>query len=218
MTFGGDFDIIGDMLQDAAPKSTSLPNLFLLVGLPGSGKTYFADKFACEYKIPFLNLNKWRFAMFDQPTFDRKEDARLTYIASSLLVEIFKTRKSILLEGNLSSRVDRQTYARLARQNGYRPIMIWVQNVKSESKIRSTRLNKSIPKDFLLTPELFDVLASRFTPPNEIERPIVISGKHAFRMQYRSVLKHIVGESSATRRQIDTDILSRKISRRPMVR
>ncbi len=178
-----------------AVKTTNkdrLPKLFCLVGLPGSGKTFFAEKFSEEYQIPFLNLNKWRFFMFDAPEFSREEDTRLTQYASELLTELFKTKKSILLEGNLYSRADRQRYSQLARRHGYQPVVIWVQNVDSESKRRSVRLNQNLPKDFLITPEVFEDLKQRFTPPNEVEKPIVISGKHAFKMQYRSVLKRII--------------------------
>lgn len=170
------------------------PKLFCLVGLPGSGKTFFAEKFSKEYQIPFVNLNKWRFLGNAQPSFSREEDARLTEIGFDVLEQFFKTHKSILLEGNLSSRVDRQRYAQLARRHGYRPVIIWVQNVDTESKRRAVRLSRQVPKDFLITPELFEELKRRFTPPNEAERPIAISGKHSFKMQYRSVLKRIASE------------------------
>lgn len=176
-------------------KTRQAPKMFCLVGLPGSGKTFFAEKFSEEYQIPFINLNKWRFAMFDQPTFSREEDARLTQYGADILREFFKTKQSLLLEGNLYSRVDRQRYAQLARRHGYQTVVIWVQNVDTESKRRAVRLNRQSPKDYLLTPELFDELYKRFTPPSEAEKPIAISGKHAFKMQYRSVLKRIIGDS-----------------------
>lgn len=177
---------------------TSAPKLFCLVGLPGSGKTFFAEKFSDEYQIPFINLNKWRFSLIDQPTFSREEDAQLTDFAFDVLKQLFKTKQSLLFEGNLSSRVDRRRYAQLARQHGYQPVVIWVQNVDAESKRRAVRLNRQAPKDFLITPELFDDLKQRFTPPNEVERPIAISGKHAFKMQYRSVLNRIANEARAS--------------------
>ena len=146
-------------------QNRPIPKLFFLVGLPGSGKTFFAEKFSEEYQIPFINLNKWRFFMFGEPNFSREEDAQLTRYGADILREIFKTKQSILLEGNLYSRVD---------------------------------LNRNHPKDFLMTPEVFDDLKRRFTPPNEMEKPIAISGKHSFKMQYRSVLKRIAGDSKPT--------------------
>ena len=179
-------------------QNRPVPKLFFLVGLPGSGKTFFAEKFSEEYQIPFINLNKWRFFMFGDPNFSREEDAQLTRYGADILREIFKTKQSILLEGNLYSRVDRQRYAQLARQYGYQPVVIWVQNVDAESKLRAIRLNRNHPKDFLMTPEVFEDLKRRFTPPNEIEKPIAISGKHSFKMQYRSVLKRIAGDSKPT--------------------
>lgn len=179
-------------------SKTSAPKLFCLVGLPGSGKTFFAEQFSEEYQIPFINLNKWRFLMFGEPSFSREEDAQLTRYGADILRQFFKTKQSILLEGNLYSRVDRQRYAQLACRYGYQPVVIWVQNVDSESKRRAVRLNRNQPKDFLLTPEVFDDLKRRFTPPNEVEKPIAISGKHSFKMQYRSVLKRIIGDSPAS--------------------
>lgn len=195
-----------------AAKSAA-PKLFCLVGLPGSGKTFFAEKFSDEYQIPFINLNKWRFALGHQPTFSREEDAQLTVLAFDILKQLFKTKQSLLFEGNLSSRVDRQRYAQLARRHGYQPVVIWVQNIDAESKRRAVRLSRQAPKDFLITPELFDDLKRRFTPPNEVERPIAISGKHSFKMQYRSVLKRIIGDGPAAPSRHSVPVTERPVTK-----
>lgn len=197
------------------------PKLLLLVGIPGAGKTFFAEKFSSEYQIPFINLNDWRYNLFDQPTFDRQEDAKLFNFGQSILEQIFKTRKSVLIEGGLDSRTDRQRYINLARQNNYEPMVIWVQNVEQESRIRATRLNKKLPKQFLITSEAFDNTIRRFTAPNIAEKPVVISGKHAFSTQYRTILKRIVEQRSAVSSTVAKDFRAANgllSSHRPVIR
>lgn len=168
------------------------PKLLLLVGIPGAGKTFFAEKFSDEYQIPFLNLNDWRYMLVDQPSFDRQEDAKLFSFGQAILQQFFKTHKSVMIEGGLDSRADRQRYLQLARQHGYESMVIWVQNVEQESRWRATRLNKKMPKRHLIDDRVFEDIKARFTPPNLTEKPVVISGKHAFSTQYRTVLKRIV--------------------------
>lgn len=194
------------------------PKLLLLVGIPGAGKTFFAERFSTEYKIPFINLNDWRYALISQPTFDRQEDAKIFEFGQMLLQQIFKTGKSIVIEGGLDSRADRQRYIQLARQNGYDPMVIWVQNVEQESRLRATRLNKKMPKRFLIDDEVFDNITRHFTAPNMAEKPVVISGKHAFSTQYRTILKRII-EQRAPQSNSDFRAANGLISaRRPVIR
>ncbi len=174
-------------MNNSKPK----PNLIMLVGLPGSGKTFFGQRFAKEYNIPFININQLRYSLTDQPKYDKAENQRLTATSINLLNQLFRTKQSILFEANLNARVSRKAYAKLAVKNGYNPLIIWVKGSQEESKYRSLVKNPQKPKDFIISEQLFDKLATQFTPPNKTEPTIVISGKHAFKNQYKMVLKKL---------------------------
>lgn len=187
------------MEKPAASQSTIKPKLILMVGLPGSGKSFFASQFADDFKIPFINLNQIRYILNAQPNFNQNEDALLHQIGEALLTEIFKTNKSVILEGDLHSRANRQAYARLARRSGYEMMVIWVQNVVGEAKSRFVRSNKPYYADQEQVKQIFDITTKRFTEPNHSENPVVISGKHSFNTQYKTILKKIVSSQSLNR-------------------
>lgn len=49
------------------------PTLYITMGLPASGKTYFSQQFAEEYGIFFLNADSLRIAMIEWPQFTPRE-------------------------------------------------------------------------------------------------------------------------------------------------
>lgn len=167
------------------------PFLILLVGVPGSGKTFFGEKFAETFSAPLINLNDLRFELIEQPDFSKKEENYLEKISHNLLPELMRTRRAILLEGGLEARSDRLAYRQLARSYGYDVITVWVQNTEPTSRNRSTRRIKSMPRKYYLTDEQFDTLNNRFTRPNVRENPVVISGNHTFSTQARGVLRRL---------------------------
>ena len=167
------------------------PYLILLVGLPGSGKTFFAEKFAQAFNTTFLNLNDLRFELFAEPNFSKDEESHLEKIGRAFLPELMRSKRAIMIEGSLEARSDRQVYRQIARKNGYEVLTVWVQNTEPTARLRSTKNIKLAPRKYLLTNEQFDIMTKRFTTPNSLENPVVISGNHTFSTQARSVLRHL---------------------------
>ncbi len=167
------------------------PTLFLLLGLPGSGKTFFAKNFAKEYNIPYINANFFRHLLIDQPNYSKQEEIKLNNLTLDLLNQFFKTKKSILVEANFNKRIIRSAYEKLAKKNGYKTTVIWVKNDAEESQYRATTKTRFKAKDFLIDDQQFKKISSTFTAPSARENVIVISGKHAFKNQYKTLLKKI---------------------------
>ncbi|MGI6612514.1 MAG: ATP-binding protein [Candidatus Nanosyncoccaceae bacterium] len=167
------------------------PFLILLVGIPGCGKTFFAEKFAETFSTPLINLNDLRFELFDEPDFSKKEENYLEKISHLLLPELMRSRRAIMIEGGLEARSDRMAYRRIANDNGYETVVVWVQNTESTSRMRSVRKSKAIPRKYNLTNEQFDTMVKRFTAPNVRENPVVISGNHTFSTQAKGVLRRL---------------------------
>ena len=186
--------------------SLSQPHLIIMTGVPGSGKTYFAEKFTDTFRAPYISHEK--LALLSQNREVDAIDALLHY----QLDELLKTQQTILVEGLADTRTDRIELSRKARAAGYAPLLIWVQTDPATAKNRSTRVVKN-KNYWTLSPEEYDRALKHFTPPNTVEKPIVISGKHTYATQAKIVLKKL----SAPRAEISahtTPIAVREPGRR----
>lgn len=160
------------------------PHAIMMVGIPGSGKSFFAEQFASMFNAPYI----------DSLTIE--ERAKTPEAAGELMAlyinEIAKTEETFVFEGDTDSRTKRTEFARWAKSKGYKPVLIWVQTDKATSKARSVKHNG-------LAPEVFDDIIKDFSPPHPDEKAIVISGKHTYATQAKVVLGHLAKEAEARR-------------------
>lgn len=161
--------------------SLSKPHLIIMVGLPGSGKSFFADKFAETFGAPYASYDK----ITSLVSGDMKTINQLLHYQ---LDELIKTQKTIILEGSADTRTERIELTRKARAAGYDTLLIWVQTDTTTAKARVTKEAKTTLR---ISPEEYDHRTKRFTPPNRLENPIVISGKHTYATQAKVVLKKL---------------------------
>lgn len=168
-------------------KSLSLtqPHAIIMVGIPGSGKTYFASKFSDTFHAPYVCTEA--LLPYARDTEAARKIAELT------LNEVLKTNQSLILEVASSTRTERMSLAKTLRAKGYTPLVVWVQTDKDTAKQR-------IMRDKAKDEAAFDAQVRRFTPPHENEKPLVISGKHTYASQAKVVLKRL----SAPRADIST--------------
>jgi predicted kinase len=166
-------------------KSLNLtqPHAIVMVGVPGSGKTFFATKFSDTFNAPFVSID----AILQYA----KDDATAYSTANLLLTELLKTNVSILIEVDSASRTSRRDLGQYLRKNGYVPLYVWVQTDTETAKQRSKRFKS---KD----DEAFDAQMRRFSPPHSSENAVVISGRHTFATQAKIVLKHLSNPRPAT--------------------
>lgn len=182
-----------------------------MVGIPGAGKTFFANQFSKTFGAPFLNINRLRYQIFDNPTFSRDENDKLEQISVSLLTEMMRSKKAIILEGKLDARIDRYEMANLAKINGYKVLTVWVQNVLETARTRATK-KSSFSNNEIMPVDAFEALVKKFTAPNMRENLVVISGKHTFSTQAKIVLRKIA--ETHTRAVTGPDVI-KNISRKP---
>ena len=171
------------MLSYMKSLSLNQPHLIVMVGIPGSGKSFFAEKFAETFHAPYVSLEKIAALAGDNDTSAAK-------IMKYQIDELLKTRQSIITEGEADTRSERAELTRKARANGYETLFIWVQTDPATAKSRATKVGKS-KTGRTLTHEEHDLLTRRFTLPNAVESPVVISGKHTYATQAKVVLKKL---------------------------
>lgn len=158
------------------------PHLLMLVGLPGSGKSAFAEKFAETFGAPYVCADVLRPYLHDETA--------IRHIMNGQIKQLLKTHQTIVVDGATEVRAERAELSRLARANGYEPLLIWVQTDPATAKSRSLKAGKEGTRPSL-SPEEYDSLVERFAAPNAAEKPVVISGKHTYATQTKVILKKL---------------------------
>ncbi len=162
------------------PSSAS-PNAIVMVGLPGSGKSAFAEHFAETFESPIINTGALQQEL-------RLDGTQADWLQAIVLNEFLKTRRTVLVDAELNTKERRAEVLKTIIKAGYRPLLVWVQTDPVESRRRAT---KKYPIGSGLTAHEFEAAFKNFEPPTVKEKPIVISGKHTFTTQLKIVLKQI---------------------------
>lgn len=172
--------------------------VIVVVGIPGVGKSFFARRFAETFNAPLVNEDKIRYTLFSKHTYSKNEQAMVNQIAKLMIDELFIAGKTFVLDGGYSTRVARDEITALANQYGFRTLIVWVQTDEPTAKRRALHRSLKIAGDQYkqsLSPEQWDAQIKAFTAP-DIEKKetnsVVISGKHTYAAQAKTVLKKIV--------------------------
>ena len=180
------------------PLRLSTPHVIVMVGIPGSGKSFFAEQFARTFGAPYLSFNRLRSELFNEPTYGVREQEIIQRIGSYQFDELIKTKHTIVLETATDARTERFEIAKKARKAGYELLFVWVQTDPSTAKSRAT---KPIKDKKTMTADQYEATLKRFTPPNASEKALVISGKHTYASQLKNVLTRLAGPRTETVQQ-----------------
>lgn len=160
------------------PLTPTTPHVIILVGIPGAGKSHFADHFAKTFHAPFVNHGALQ-------NMTGISDAEATQLSTHMLEELLKTQRTLIYEGPTHQKAVRSALSRKLEKAGYKPLLVWVQTELGEAKRRSLKTDQN------MNPSLFDTRIERFQAPTAAEKPVVISGKHTYASQVKMVLKHL---------------------------
>ena len=166
------------------PLSSTNPHVIVMIGIPGAGKTAFADHFAKTFHAPVVNAQKIQQIGATEPD----KTAALTLL---MLDELLKTKQTLVYEGPTATKANRLEIVNKISAAGYKPLLVWVQTESIEAKRRATRKQAD---GNTLSPDAFDAAIARFNPPSATEKAVVISGKHTAPSQLRIILKHLAGQ------------------------
>ncbi len=163
------------------PLTAASPHAIIMIGIPGSGKSTFAEHFAETFQAPIVSQTKL------QREFNLSfEDAEA--LRDIILTEYMKTHRTVLIDGGLDGKEKREAMVRKLVKFGYRPLIVWVQTDTNEAHRRAT---KPYPRGSGLHSDDFDALLDHFDPPGEKEKMVVISGKHTYASQLKIILKQL---------------------------
>jgi predicted kinase len=174
--------------------SLSQPLVLIVIGAPGSGKTYFARQFAQTFAAPKVSIESIVSHLPKDLSTKEKNDIAIE-LATRQCEELFKTQKTFIVDGVGATRVDRMHWRKQAKECGYGSLFIWIQTDEATARYRSERRNGKKTDDngrAAMTNDEFTKRMKLFTPPVMTESPIVISGKHTYASQAKVVLKKLV--------------------------
>ena len=170
------------------PITPASPHAIIMVGIPGSGKSTFAEHFADTFKAPIINESRIAYEA-------DLSIAQTTAVSTVFLNEVLKTNQTFLVEAVNLTKAKRNSLIAKINKAGYRALIVWVQTEPNEAKRRAL---KAMPNGSGLTEAEFDSAYRSFQPPSEQDKATVISGKHTYATQLKVVLKQLAGSRPET--------------------
>jgi len=167
----------------------SKPHIIAMMGIPGSGKTFFAEQFAETFNASLVSYEKINQNIFGNQVNTKAGLLAVDRVAGYMLKELLKSGYTVILDGPTESRANRLALVRLAKAAGYETLFVWSQIETATAKSRATKNTKDKNG---ISIEMFEGITKHFTTPGNTEKTVVISGKHNFSSQLKIVLKHLV--------------------------
>lgn len=155
------------------------PHAIVVIGIQGSGKSFFAEKFSDTFSAPYIDDSAF--------TLYTHDEAASKHVSTYMLKEVLKTKATIVIESK-STKAERIELSQQLKKAGYETLLVWVQTDTNTAMGRARKQTNT-------TKEEVEDNIKRFNPPSGIEQALVISGKHTFATQAKTVLKKLSGES-----------------------
>lgn len=121
------------------------PILFATLGYPGSGKTFFARKFAKELGLFHLNSDRLRSDIFPKPSYTVAENAAVFRNMDYIADELLQRGMSVIYDANSTKRIYRKRLQRIVKKRGAEYVLLWFKTpvevalgrIRKRDKIKS---------------------------------------------------------------------------------
>lgn len=170
--------------------TTTKPLVLGLIGLPGAGKSHFAQEFSKMFGAPVIEADLLRRSLFGDSAVPKNLESGMKTAYWALADELFKSKKIFVLDGHLDSYAGRGDARARAKKAGYDIMWLWLQTSESVAEDRATKRKRGATNT-LHTTETFARALGAFEPPRPSEPHVVTSGQRTFSSQVRPVLKKI---------------------------
>lgn len=147
-------------------QNTNNFTLYIMVGLPGSGKTTFAKKFIEDKNINYLSSDELR-AMFGTSQEDQSVTPKVFSYIKSMVDEYLKNKANVLVDATNVNKKERSDYIKTAKKYNAK-VVVYVFKMDragliDRNKTRGQQGGRVVP-DFVI-----DKMLNKYEEPSKIE-------------------------------------------------
>lgn len=155
------------------------PTVYLMLGLPGSGKTTFSKKLQQDLNIPRLSLDEEYSKLggdLASPKWNTDTEAEANETIRHQIKEIIQRGDSVILDFCPWKKEDRHKYREYIKSIGAVDYVYYLDVPSEELKRRlEVRNNSSSNDTHIVTADMLDAFTARFDPPYEEEFELVVT-------------------------------------------
>lgn len=170
------------------------PTIVMMLGLPGSGKSYTGYHLAEMLGLALVSDNKIRSSLIQKPKYTKEENLVVLHMMLMMAEEYLALGIPVMFDTGLNRLPLRKHVRELAKKYKADTVLIWIQIDKESARLRTKITAKSVDgvtnSVSRLTDEIFNNLVKSFQPP-ENEDYIVISGKYTFESQKPIIVRKL---------------------------
>lgn len=122
--------------------------IVIVVGLPGSGKSYFASELAKKIKAKYLNSDQLRFAMVKHRTYNEKEKLRIYQRLLAMTRLLILDEETVIVDATFYKTEIRQMFIDLAMTLQTKIVFIEIKADESIIRERVSKRRKGSEADF----------------------------------------------------------------------
>jgi predicted kinase len=147
------------------------PTVYLMLGLPGSGKTTLSKKLHQKLNIPRLSLDEEYSKLggdLASPKWNKEIEAKANEIIKSRMKEVVGRGESVILDFCPWRKEERERYREYIKSIGAVDYVYYLNVPIKELKQRLEVRNSNPSNDtHVVTPDMLDAFTARFDPPHE---------------------------------------------------
>lgn len=174
----------------------SKPILFITLGFPGSGKTFFARRFAKDMGLFHLNADRLWPEIFPEPKYSLSTERKAVFRTMDYIAgELLRQGVSVAYDANINKRIFRKRLQKIAKGNGAGYALLWFQvpieiALKRIGARRNLKSDKSDPYQVAVQDEILYRMKNEEEAPIK-EKHLVIDGRLPYLKQKKVVINFL---------------------------
>jgi predicted kinase len=171
------------------------PILYMMLGIPGSGKTSVSEHIADITKAVHISSDQFRKHMFDNPeNISETEHDQIYSMLDYIAEQILKSGKSVIYDANLNRYIHRQEKYTICDKTGAKPQLVWVKTDEEIARKRATEDADKHPghRPFgNMRSETFKRLAAQMEEPRKDEEAAIINGNDINQTEIKKAIQSL---------------------------